>query len=136
MDSFNIYDWKSLPVYNGLSIKYFLFTSYSIKHLENEKKYLVNADIHVCFETRASCVHEFTVLRDALFEKEDCDWRIGFVDPGIMDRWLDDLQFYSLFNSISVISGPWEDDNERLCAVEPCLQSESKVGLLAQQASA
>ena len=30
-----------------------------------------------------------------------------------------DLQFYVLFNSISVISGQWKDDHERLCAMEP-----------------
>ena len=29
---------------------------------------------------------------------------------------MDDLRFYVLFNSISVISGRWVDDNERLCA--------------------
>ena len=28
------------------------------------------------------------------------------------------MQFYILFNSISVISGQWEVDNERLCAME------------------
>ena len=28
----------------------------------------------------------------------------------------------SFFNSISVISGQWADDNERLCTMEPCLQ--------------
>ena len=39
-----------------------------------------------------------------------------------MDGWMDDLQFNVLFNSISVISGGWEDDNERLCAMEPRLQ--------------
>ena len=31
---------------------------------------------------------------------------------------MDDLHFYILFNSISVISGQWEIDNERLCAME------------------
>ena len=35
--------------------------------------------------------------------------------------WMDDLQLYVLFNSFSVISGRWVDDNERLCAVEPRL---------------
>ena len=35
---------------------------------------------------------------------------------------IDDLGFYVLFNSISVISGLWEVDNERLCAVELSLQ--------------
>ena len=35
---------------------------------------------------------------------------------------MDDLRFYILFNSISVKSEWWADDNERLCAIEPCLQ--------------
>ena len=34
------------------------------------------------------------------------------------------LQFNVLFNSISVISGRWEGDNERLCALEPHLRLE------------
>ena len=38
------------------------------------------------------------------------------------DGWLIYLRFYVLFNSISVISGQWADDNERLCAMEPHLQ--------------
>ena len=33
------------------------------------------------------------------------------------DRWMDDLQFYALFNSISVMSGQWEGDNERFYAM-------------------
>ena len=32
-----------------------------------------------------------------------------------------DLQFYFLFNSISVLSGRWEVNDERLCSVEPHL---------------
>ena len=31
---------------------------------------------------------------------------------------MDDLCFYVLFNSVSVISGRWAVDNERLCAME------------------
>ena len=34
------------------------------------------------------------------------------------DGWMDDLRFYILFNSFSVISGRCSDDNERLCAME------------------
>ena len=33
-------------------------------------------------------------------------------------RWMDDLQFYVLFNSISVISVQWSGDNERQCAMD------------------
>ena len=36
----------------------------------------------------------------------------------LKDEWMDDLQFYVLLNSISVISGRYMDDNERLCAME------------------
>ena len=35
-----------------------------------------------------------------------------------MGGWMDDLRLYVLFNSISVISGQWADDNERRCAME------------------
>ena len=41
-----------------------------------------------------------------------------------MDEWMDDLRFYVIFNSISVISGRWLVDNERMCAIEPILRSE------------
>ena len=37
----------------------------------------------------------------------------------VMGGWMEDLRFYVLFNSISVISGRWEIDSERLCAMEP-----------------
>ena len=36
--------------------------------------------------------------------------------------WMDELRFYILFNSISVISGLRGDDNGRLCAMEPGLR--------------
>ena len=40
---------------------------------------------------------------------------------GWMDGWMDGLQLNVLFNSIPVISGRWEVDNERLCAMGLCL---------------
>ena len=40
----------------------------------------------------------------------------------IFNRWMDDLRFYVLFNSISVISGQWEVHNERLYAMELSLR--------------
>ena len=38
--------------------------------------------------------------------------------------WMDDLRFYVLFNSISVISGRWKDYDKRLCAMETCFTVE------------
>ena len=35
-----------------------------------------------------------------------------------MIGWMDDLRFYVLFNSVTVISGRPEVDNERLCVME------------------
>ena len=40
----------------------------------------------------------------------------GYILSG--HRWMDDLRFYVLFKSISVISGRCLDDNERLYAME------------------
>ena len=37
---------------------------------------------------------------------------------GWMDGWTDNMRFYIVFNSISVISGRWANDNERQCAME------------------
>ena len=37
---------------------------------------------------------------------------------GYLHGWMDDLRFYVVFNSISVISGRCLDDNERLSAME------------------
>ena len=47
----------------------------------------------------------------------------GVIRAGDMVWWIlmDDLQFYVLFNSILVMSGPWVSDFERACAVGPCL---------------
>ena len=46
---------------------------------------------------------------------------IPSVDLG-RNGWMDDLRFDILFDSISVISGRWVDDNERLCAMAPRLR--------------
>ena len=39
---------------------------------------------------------------------------IDFVELKCFDGWADDLRFHVLFNSILVISGQWESNNERL----------------------
>ena len=45
---------------------------------------------------------------------------MAFQEMGLK-RWMDDCDF-TTFNTISVISGRWVDDNERLCAMEPNLR--------------
>ena len=47
-------------------------------------------------------------------------WMDGWMD-GWIDGWMDELRFYILFNSISIISGRWEDDIDRMVATEPRL---------------
>ena len=44
------------------------------------------------------------------------------INPIALFQYLDDLRFYVLSNSISVISGQVTDDNERLCAMKPRLR--------------
>ena len=45
----------------------------------------------------------------------------GKVIANLKSGWIDDFRFYTVFNSISVISGWLEDDNERLCTMELCV---------------
>ena len=47
----------------------------------------------------------------------------------------DDMRFYVLFNSISVISGRWFSDNEEFCAVESRLWLERSNGYIQKQNS-
>ena len=36
----------------------------------------------------------------------------------IMYKWMDDMRFYVLFNSIWVILGRWDGGNKRVCGME------------------
>ena len=49
--------------------------------------------------------------------------------------WMDDLQFNTLFNTISVILGQWVGDNERLCAMwtDPFTNEEIGEGMIHMQ---
>ena len=42
----------------------------------------------------------------------------------ILHLWMDKLRFYVPFNSISVITGRWKGEHERLCVVKRRLGSE------------
>ena len=55
------------------------------------------------------------IQKKALLQEAD------FVIFGIK-RWMDDLQFYVVSNSISVISDRWAIDDKRLCATEARLR--------------
>ena len=49
-----------------------------------------------------------------------------------MDSWMDDMRLHVLFNRVSIISERCYGDNERLCAMQPCLRFEkfpSQAGL-------
>ena len=41
-----------------------------------------------------------------------------YIHALVRTGWMNGLQFYDLFNSISVILGRWMGDNEGLCAME------------------
>ena len=49
-------------------------------------------------------------------------FRIYLINRFLIIRYMDDLRFNVLFNSVSIISGRRTDDNERLYAIEPRLR--------------
>ena len=70
----------------------------------------------ICFKVYVSCLSVDQPVNMCILVRYICKSDLLF------DGWMDDLRFYVLFNSISVISGRWADDNERLCAMEPRLR--------------
>ena len=70
------------------------------------------------------CLSYDTLKRDFIsFKMKNISRRKGIVDTNVdndftCNGWMDDLRFYVLLNSISVISGRCLDDNERLCAMK------------------
>ena len=76
--------------------------------------------VNTCFVAFANCTCICAVF---------LSWRMHYAFPKATGsnnclqemnyRWMDDLRF---FDSISVISGRWADDNERLCAMKPRLR--------------
>ena len=68
---------------------------------------------HLIYHGRACRVNPMKLFDPSLWSLFKC--------LCITDGWMDDLQFYVLFNSISVLSGQWDVDNERRCAMEHCL---------------
>ena len=88
------------------------------------------------FQYYFKCASKFTKKNICIFiffnlvEKLDTERRTGNISyiekkvvvftfslPCVLG-WMDDLRFYVLFNSVSVISGRREVYNERLCAKE------------------
>ena len=70
--------------------------------------------------------HFYIYQQRKFYAQLSLDWKQVLLSRGqdskstlsIMDTLTLSVRFYVFFNSISVISGRWEVDNERLCAVE------------------
>ncbi|XP_071123204.1 uncharacterized protein [Mytilus edulis] len=55
---------------------------YSIDDLPEQRKFLVNMNISVCFESDDPCLYDFVLFKDSLIPKILCDWESGFSIPG------------------------------------------------------
>ena len=77
--------------------------------LSHVRKLDLNTQIclHICMVNQTFCFH---FIDSSRFSGYPCE-------PG-------NLRLYLFFNSISVISGRWAGDNEKLCPMEPSLRLE------------
>ena len=82
------------------SFSFFLFGSSYVRYYSKRRTYLIGV---------------FALIIN-------CDNSTEIAVGQVMNIWMEDLRFYVLFNSIPIVSGRWADDNERLCANEPCLR--------------
>lgn len=52
----------------------FIYFSYKIDDLKEERKLRVNLNISLCFESAESCLYEISLFKDTLVPKPLCDW--------------------------------------------------------------
>lgn len=60
-----------------LEMTFIFIFSFSVHNLESEDSYLVNLDLHVCFETTGPCVFSTSVLSNVKLPQTKCDWSAG-----------------------------------------------------------
>lgn len=60
--------------YFEVILSYNNFLSLELHDLPYQKKYLINLDVSVCFESGGSCEISVPVLENAALPKADCDW--------------------------------------------------------------
>ena len=66
---------------------------------------------HFTVHTSQFTLHSF-LKRYFIFKRQlKCHFKVH-------NSWMDDLRFHRQFNSISVISGRWKGEHERLCAMK------------------
>ena len=70
----------------------------------------------LCYGTLL-CFSQLFIFHVIWINRENPKTQQNFFRIWWMNGPIDDLPFYDLFNSISVILGWWERDNERLCAL-------------------
>lgn len=77
----------NMYVYNWFPPFLIFFIRYSIDDLADERKFLVNMNISVCFESDAPCLYDIVLFQDSLLPKIMCDWESGFSIPGMFNAY-------------------------------------------------
>ncbi|CAG2244639.1 unnamed protein product [Mytilus edulis] len=77
----SIHGWKSGKIHH-FNMKGVIRIGYSIDDLPEQRKFLVNMNISVCFESDDPCLYDFVLFKDSLIPKILCDWESGFSIPG------------------------------------------------------
>ena len=92
-----------------------------LQRLYNSNMWNINSKLLNCVDLQykrwyVTCFG-WTCIKIGTMQRKLAWWDLWSMNTEQGDSWIDDLRFCVLFNSISVISGLLEFDNERLCAM-------------------
>ena len=123
---------KQTTKFSSGNLKKMLSSSYIIlriqkledKQCRSRMRWLIMSHLMKIYAVCKSSFFLSLVLQELKRSTWKCEFLVlhaslqGSLEQTKIIGWIDDLRFYVLFNSNSVISGRCLDDNERLCAME------------------
>lgn len=63
-------------------IHVYALNRYEIDDLVTERKFLVNLNLQICFESNKPCDVDIPVFTNTKLPKKPCDWTTDFIDDG------------------------------------------------------
>lgn len=76
---------------------------YEIDDLVSERKFSVNLNLQICFESNKPCDIDIQVFTNTKLPKKPCDWTTDFINEGELDLIkLDDQHVIKVFGSVNL----------------------------------
>lgn len=63
--------------------KIHFYIRFTIDDLSSERKFLVNLNLQICFESAKTCMVDIPIFTNTKLPKKPCDWTTDFLDDSM-----------------------------------------------------